>query len=186
MTTLAITCFGFLALLNLVAAEGSVQNPNVTQCEGSDDSYLVIQDVKITDAELGKTAQFDVKAQVNEAFGVNPVLKISFAKPEGRLVQCVHLIIPKQLKLCGGDTEFEKQVTAEWNNKCPIEEGTYSPRLSIYLPDMNLAKGCIGDGKFIVTLTVADQGKTLDCVSFPVSIDGRFGSILPSKNMVLF
>ncbi|KAH7933966.1 hypothetical protein HPB49_019801 [Dermacentor silvarum] len=142
MKTLTITCFGFLAFVILVVA-GSVQEPHVRKCEGSDDSIIAIDHVKITDAKLGKTAKFEVEARVKHTYGVNPILKISFARPDGQPAQCAYLIFPEELRLCGGNTDSEKELTADWKNTCPIKEGKYSARLSIYIPDISLARECV-------------------------------------------
>ncbi|KAL1466713.1 hypothetical protein MTO96_042536 [Rhipicephalus appendiculatus] len=199
----------------------------------ADNSIVEVTDVTITNAALGQQTTVDFSFTLKETIGQNPILKISFATPDGQPVNCIHLLIPKELRLCGGDTKMEEEVTVDWNNECPIQEGEHSASLSVYLPKMSLAKmcvghvsspvcgmaresrelklcggdtemeqevaadwnnqcpiqegqhnirlsvnlpnialakQCVGDGQLVVTFEVEDQGSLVDCVTFPFSV----------------
>ncbi|XP_075530951.1 uncharacterized protein LOC142564026 [Dermacentor variabilis] len=75
------------------------------------------------------------------------------------------------MKLCDGTTRKEKKLNSKWDNKCPIEAGEYTVRLSFYLPGTDFVRRCLRDGHLVATLKIQDGEETLDCVSYPITVD---------------
>uniref|UniRef100_A0A023GD72 Putative lipocalin-8 1 n=1 Tax=Amblyomma triste TaxID=251400 RepID=A0A023GD72_AMBTT len=163
------TCVGFMAVCHFAAS--STQNPTVTPCPGMDDPAFEIKSVTIKDAALGQKVKITATIVVNEVVGVSPVLKISFSKSDGTKLPCESSVLPCEFKTCDGTTRTERILNADWDNKCPVQPGTYTSHLSFRLPKSQTAKEYIGDGHLTVTLNVVDNGEVLDCVCFPMTIE---------------
>uniref|UniRef100_G3MR53 MD-2-related lipid-recognition domain-containing protein n=1 Tax=Amblyomma maculatum TaxID=34609 RepID=G3MR53_AMBMU len=166
---IASACIVLVAIVQLVA--GTTQTPPLTQCAGVENPIVEILEVTIEDAKLGKKVKVDGTVRANAEVGTNPVLLISFASSNGAELPCVEDVLPCELKLCDGTTRLEKQLNEDWNNKCPVQPGTYKAHLSFRLPKDEEAVEFFGDGTITVTLKLVDSGDLQDCVSFPVTVD---------------
>ncbi|KAK8759782.1 hypothetical protein V5799_028951 [Amblyomma americanum] len=111
----------------------------------TDNSVVQIEDVTVKNAQLGKEAQVISTVQVKQAAGDNTTtLQITFTTADGKPLPCVNLVVPKTMKTCGGTTQLEQELSAPWNNECPVQPGEYTIHLTFKLPSGLLAESCVG------------------------------------------
>ncbi|XP_077493525.1 uncharacterized protein LOC144104414 [Amblyomma americanum] len=168
---IAITLVGFLAAINLAAGSSQNETPTLTPCPGESDPILVIQNITIMNAELGKKVKLKADIQVTAPLDSDPTLYVSFSRPNGTELACPDYISNCVLKLCGGTKIDEILLNRDWDNKCPIEPGTYTAMVAVRINDDEEAEEFIGDGNLVVTLLIENGGSTADCVSFPVYVE---------------
>ncbi|KAH6939001.1 hypothetical protein HPB50_015553 [Hyalomma asiaticum] len=168
MKMLMITSFTLLNVIYLAAA--SVQHPHLTKCPGTEKTILQFTDITVKNAKVGQEVQFIIQFDLAQTSGTDPVLLTYFSTPSGRTLDCANLVLPRELKICNGNTPMEKELNAEWNNTCPVEAGKYTARLAVRIPDNALNMQCIGDGHLIITFEVMNQGKVMECVHFPITV----------------
>nr|XP_037289730.1 LOW QUALITY PROTEIN: uncharacterized protein LOC119183990 [Rhipicephalus microplus] len=96
----------------------SVQTPTLTSCSSVQD--VKVNDVSITDAQLGKTMRVNFTLTISTQLASNPTLKITMKKSNGLTIPCLNNVGSCTYKLCGGTTSVEQQLGVLWNNQCPI------------------------------------------------------------------
>ncbi|KAH7933965.1 hypothetical protein HPB49_019800 [Dermacentor silvarum] len=136
-----------------------------------DGDKITISDMAIQDAQIGKKMLANFTLIVKEPLESNPTLKVTITTAEGEEVGCYDSVGSWKLKLCDGTTRKERKLSSKWDNQCPIEAGVYTVRLSFFLPSMDYARMCLRDGNLVATLKIQDGGETLDCVSYPITVD---------------
>ncbi|XP_077494788.1 uncharacterized protein LOC144105540 [Amblyomma americanum] len=164
----AVAFLGFLAVFHQAAS--STQTPQITQCPGITNPVVQIENITITDAELGKSPKFEGTAILTQEVDDNPVLKISLYGSDGQKLPCLPSVLPCTLKLCNGTTEIEQTLNQGWGNTCPVAPGTYSALLTFDLPDNDLAKLYFGDGNVNVKIEVEDDNDVLECLTYPLQV----------------
>ncbi|XP_077529454.1 uncharacterized protein LOC144141840 [Haemaphysalis longicornis] len=158
-----------IALVGLSTSE--TQTPELTVCPGQEEQLLNISSFTIEGATLGTTLTGKADISFTEQLNDDPRLHIRITRADGTELPCIQPPWPCNLKLCNGATAAEEELNADWDNRCPIEPGKYTARLSFPLPDNILTREYLGDGNLVVTLEVENDGKTVECVSLPVKVD---------------
>ncbi|XP_054917081.1 uncharacterized protein [Dermacentor andersoni] len=166
---ISIGLLSLAAILHVVAC--STQMPSLTLCPGEHDPTIHITNITITNAKLGEKMNIDAAFDITEQLDSDPVLYVSFARPDGTQLWCPDYISECELMLCGGTKIDELQLTSEWDNECPIQPGSYTAHTSVRLLDISSSEEFIGDGNVVVTLNIENGGKTVECVYFTVFVE---------------
>ncbi|KAH7933647.1 hypothetical protein HPB49_014822 [Dermacentor silvarum] len=135
------------------------RSPEVSH-SGTDDSIVQIQNVTIANAELGERLLFIASILSKKTQGSSPVLNIYVTSSTGKPLPCAYSVVPKQLKLCDGETVAERLFNFQWNNHCPVSPGQYNAILAINVPDGLTALSCVGENvrpRNCITLLLYDE-----------------------------
>ncbi|KAL3197695.1 hypothetical protein MRX96_014613 [Rhipicephalus microplus] len=149
----------------------SSQMPDLSLCPGEQDPTVQVTNVTIRNAKLGEKMTIDTAFKITEPLDADPVLYVSFARPDGTELRCPDYISHCELKLCEGTKIDELQLSREWHNKCPIPAGDYTTHVSVRLLDMESSEEFIGDGRVVVTCNIENGGEIVDCVYFTVDVE---------------
>ncbi|XP_037289986.2 uncharacterized protein LOC119184939 isoform X1 [Rhipicephalus microplus] len=138
---------------------------------GEQDPTVQVTNVNIRNAKLGEKMTIDTAFKITEPLDADPVLYVSFARPDGTELRCPDYISHCELKLCEGTKIDELQLSREWHNKCPIPAGDYTTHVSVRLLDMESSEEFIGDGRVVVTFNIENGGEIVDCIYFTVDVE---------------
>ncbi|CAN8022913.1 unnamed protein product [Ixodes persulcatus] len=145
----------------------STQKPNITSCSAT--HVVVVDDVTITDAAVGKTMVISYVGQLTQALNDSPLLKFTMTKNAGGgQVPCFNDLGSCQFDLCGGTSEREMEIGAPWNNTCPIPVGSYDTSVSLDIP--YFAVFFIGNGDLHVKMEIINGGTPVECVELNVQV----------------
>ncbi|EEC14225.1 immunoglobulin-binding protein, putative [Ixodes scapularis] len=157
------------AILFSIVSTGiaSTQTPNITSCSAT--HVVVIDDVTITDAAVGKTMIISYVGQLTQALNDSPSLRFTMTRNAGGgQVPCINDLGSCQFDLCGGTSDREREIGAPWNNTCPIPAGSYDTSVSLKIP--YLAVFFIGNGDLHVKMEIINGGTPVECVEMNVQV----------------
>ncbi|XP_040068792.1 uncharacterized protein LOC8036341 [Ixodes scapularis] len=157
------------AILFSIVSTGiaSTQTPNITSCSAT--HVVVIDDVTITDAEVGKTMVISYVGQLTRDLNDSPSLKFTLTKNNGGgKIPCLYDLGSCQYDLCGGTSDTERKIGEPWNNTCPIPAGSYDTSVSLDIP--YLAVFFIGDGDLHVKMEIINGGTAVECIEMNVQV----------------
>ncbi|KAL1421649.1 hypothetical protein MTO96_004034 [Rhipicephalus appendiculatus] len=149
----------------------SSQMPELTLCPGEQDPTVQVTNVTIRNAKLGEKMKIDAAFTITEPLDSEPVLYVSFARPNGTELWCPDYISQCELKLCNGTKIDELQLSQEWHNKCPVPAGDYTAHVCVRLLDIQSSEEFIGDGNVVVTLKTENGGEIVNCVYFTAYVE---------------